>query len=302
MLGASVTSPSATVAVASTGASSSAVSWPAIIGGAVAAAAVTVVLLLIGAGLGFASMSPWPNSGASATTFTIVGGIWLIVVQWVSSGIGGYLTGRLRTRWVGYHSHEVFFRDTANGFLMWALASLVGATLVASSVGSLVSGGAHAVTSIASGVAQGATQGATQGAAANPSAVSSAMDYGIDRLFRSPNPAPANTAANAAEARGEATRILANAARTGELPAADRTYLAQLIAARTGISQADAEKRIDDVVNQAKAAAAKAREVADTARKSASAVSFFTALSMLVGAFIAAAAAAYGGWGRDERD
>jgi hypothetical protein len=107
-----------------------------------------------------------------------------------------------------------------------------------------------------------------------------------------------NTAA--APSRTEATHILANAFRDGELPAADRTYLAQLIAARAGIPQADAEKRIDDMVTEAKAAAAKAREAADKARKAASAGSFFTALSMLVGAFIACAAAAYGGSTRDE--
>lgn len=291
MLGA--TPPDAAIA-----APASAVSWPAIIGGAVAAAAITVVLLLIGAGLGFASMSPWPNAGASAVTFTIFGAIWLIVVQWLSAGVGGYITGRLRTRWVGHHTHEVFFRDTANGFLMWALATLIGATIIASSVGTLVSGGAQAVTSIAAGAAQGASQGAASNPSA-PSSLAASMDYGIDRLFRG-TPNTQDAAATNASSRAEATRILANSLRTGDLPAADRTYLAQLIAARAGIPQADAEKRIDDMVAEAKAAAVKAREVADKARKAASAAAFFTALSMLVGAFIASAAAAYGGWGRDE--
>ena len=108
-------------------ASPSAVSWPSIFGGAFAAAAVTLILLSLGSGFGLASVSPWSNAGTSATTFTIVTAIWLIVTQWLASGVGGYLTGRLRTKWVGLHTHEVFFRDTANGFSMWAAVSVIGA-------------------------------------------------------------------------------------------------------------------------------------------------------------------------------
>src|ERR1700730_4835360 len=95
----------------------SAVSWPAIIAGAVVAAAASLVLVVLGSGLGLASVSPWRNVGASATTFTIMTAIWLIVVQWAASGLGGYLTGRLRTKWVGTHTNEVFFADTAHGSL-----------------------------------------------------------------------------------------------------------------------------------------------------------------------------------------
>jgi hypothetical protein len=276
---------------------SSAVSWPAIIGGAVAAASISIVLLLVGAGLGLASVSPWPGLGASATTFTIMGAIWLIVVQWLSAATGGYITGRLRTPWVGRHTHEVFFRDTANGFLMWALATLIGAMVVTSALGTLAGGVGRAATSVASSTAQGAAQGAAANPS-TPSALSGWMDYGVDRLFRSAT--PAEPGAGMAETRTEATRILANSLRSGEMPAADRVYLAQLVAARTGISQADAEKRVDEMVNDAKATADKARAATDTARKAASATSLFAALSMVIGAFIAAAAAAYGGAGRDE--
>src|ERR1700761_4366470 len=106
-------------------ASVSAVSWPAVFAGAVVAAALALVLVGIGAGLGFASLSPW-NGGPSPAAFTIVAGIWLIVTQWLSAGLGGYVTGRLRTRWVGVHRHEVFFRDTAHGLVSWALAGLGG--------------------------------------------------------------------------------------------------------------------------------------------------------------------------------
>jgi hypothetical protein len=101
--------------------SASAISWAAIIGGASAAVALSLILLALGSGFGLASVSPWPNSGASVTTLTVMTAIWLVVVQWISSGLGGYLTGRLRTKWVGVHTHEVFFRDTAHGLLAWAV-------------------------------------------------------------------------------------------------------------------------------------------------------------------------------------
>jgi hypothetical protein len=94
------------------------------ISGFLPAAALTLILLALGSGFGLASVSPWPSSGASVTTFTVMTAIWLIIVQWVSSGLGGYLTGRLRTKWVGVHTHEVFFRDTAHGFLAWAVAAV----------------------------------------------------------------------------------------------------------------------------------------------------------------------------------
>src|SRR5471030_496234 len=125
--------------------SSSGVAWPAIIGGAFAAAALSLILLALGSGLGLASVSPWSNSGASATTFTVMTAVWLIVIQWLASGLGGYLTGRLRTKWVGLHTHEVFFRDTANGFLTWATATVIGAVFLAAAASSFVSGSASVV-------------------------------------------------------------------------------------------------------------------------------------------------------------
>jgi hypothetical protein len=266
----------------------SAVSWAAIIGGAVAAASATLVLLALGSGLGLASISPWRNAGVSATSFTIGAGIWLIVVQWLSSGLGGYLTGRLRTKWVGTHTHEVFFRDTAHGFLTWALASVIGALILASAASSAIGTSTQAAATVASGAAAGA------GAAAP---MAQARDYDVDSLYRGEN---AQMAATDPAVRSETTRILANGVRNGDVPAADQSYLAQLIASRTGISQDDAQKRVNDVVAREKAAEVKAQQAADTARKSASAVSIFTALSMVIGAFIASAAAALGGSLRDE--
>jgi hypothetical protein len=273
--------------------SASGVAWPAIIGGAFAAIALTLILLALGSGLGLASVSPWPNFGTSATTFTVMTAVWLIVTQWLASGLGGYLTGRLRTKWVGLHTHEVFFRDTANGFLTWAAATVIGAAFLASAASSVVSGTATMMAGVASGAAAGASQGATRsgGTLADP------MVYFVDSLYRTDPPS-----ANAADqdVRAQSTRIMLNGILNGDVPAPDKTYLAQLVAARTGLSQADAEKRVDNVIAQEKAAEVKARQAADATRKAGAYLSIFTALSMLVGAFIACVAAALGGQQRDE--
>jgi len=273
--------------------SRSAVAWPAIIGGAFVAAAVSVLLLALGSGIGLASVSPWRGSNPSAATFTAMAAIWLIVVQWVSSGLGGYLTGRLRTKWVETHSHEVFFRDTANGLLTWAVASVFVVGLVASSATSIVSGGTRAAATVAAGTLGGASQGAAQ----NATQASDPTGYLIDTLFR---PAQPSANAPASEVKGEATRILATGLPNPPIGRGDRTYLAQLVAARAGISLADAEKRVDDVVAKAQAAEEKARQVANAARKAAASFAFFTFVSMLIGAFIACVAAALGGQQRDE--
>jgi hypothetical protein len=256
-------------------ASTSGIAWPPILAGAFAAAATSLILLALGSGFGLASVSPWPNSGASATTFTAMMAIWLIIVQWLSSGLGGYLTGRLRTKWVGVHTHEVFFRDTAHGFLAWAVAAVVGAAVLASVASSLLSGVAHRAPLTAADANQGVLQ-------ADLSA------YDVDSLFRSDHPNPTDQ-----DVRAEATRILAIGIKNGDLPAADQTYLAQLVAARTGLSQANAEKRVEEVI-------AKGKADADAVRKAGAYLSIFTAVSMLIGAFIAAAAAALGGRHRDE--
>jgi hypothetical protein len=132
----------------------SAASWPAIFAGAVVAVAVSLVLLALGSGLGFAAISPWPGHGASATTFTVTAAIWLIVTQWLSAALGGYIAGRLRTKWVGTHTHEVFFRDTAHGFVTWSLATVFVATVFAGTFFSMVGGGMHALGGAASAAAQ----------------------------------------------------------------------------------------------------------------------------------------------------
>src|SRR5438105_15823133 len=112
--------------------STSGVSWAAVLAGAIASAALTLVLLSLGTGMGFSVVSPWGNSGVSATTFKIGTGLYFIVMAMISSAVGGYLAGRLRTKWVGVQATEVHFRDTAHGFLAWATASVLGAVLLAS--------------------------------------------------------------------------------------------------------------------------------------------------------------------------
>ena len=192
--------------------SPSAVSWPAIIAGAFVAAAVSLVLLTLGSGLGFAAISPWPGHGISATTFVVTSAIWLIVTQWISSAFGGYVAGRLRTRWMNTHTHEVFFRDTAHGLITWAVATVLVAAVFASSA--LSAGGREAAASGASAALQSTAH--------------------------APQP----------------------------------------------------EKRIDE--------SAVDRADADAVRKAASEAAVYTALSMLVGAFIASVSAALGGRLRDE--
>lgn len=256
-------------------------SWGAIIGGAVVAAAVSLVLIALGAGFDLASVSPWPGNGASATTFTAMTAIWFIVIQWLASAFGGYLTGRLRTQWVNTHAHEVFFRDTAHGLVTWALATVLAAGVLTSATTLLAAGAARAVTTMAPGGTSGNTRGSAAGS------------YDLDVLFRGrAGEANSESASALADARTETMRILANGLASHGVPAADRSYLAQLVAARTGVSQAQAEQRVDTFIEHSK-------QTADQARKAASAVAIFTALSMLIGAFIACVAAAIGGRRRD---
>ncbi len=270
----------------------SAVSWAAIIGGAFVIAAVTMLLLALGSGLSLSSVSPWPGSGVSATSFTVMTAIWLIVVQWVSAGLGGYVTGRLRTQWTGVHSDEVFFRDTAHGLLAWAVAAVIGFGLLASAASTIVGGGAHAVGGLASSAVSGASQGGAQSAGSG----GGVSGYYLDQLFRSDRDASGEQ-----DPRPEVARILAMGVQNGSVPDGDKNYLAELVATRTGISQDDARKRVDTLIGQEQAAEQKAKAAADQARKAAASLSFYTFFSMLIGAFIASAAAALGGRSRDDR-
>jgi hypothetical protein len=279
-----------------------AVSWAAVAAGAVAAAALTLLLVAFGAGMGFSAVSPWSDSGVSASTFSVATGIYLVLVGIMSSAVGGYIAGRLRSKWTGVHTNEVFFRDTAHGFLAWAFATLICATALASTTAHLANGAAASLA--------GATGQAAR--AANPA------DIYVDKLFRpaaagavAATPAkPADNASSAnndsappmgggsgamgnAQSRNEIVRLWTADFRDGDdLTSADRSYVAQVVAARTGISQADAEKRVNEVATEAKSAI-------DKARRSAAKLSFWLTAALLFGAFAASLAGAEGGALRD---
>ncbi len=280
----------ALAAEAPAGGAISAVSWPAIFAGSVVAAAMTIVMLALGSGLGLASVSPWSLGRPGPVSFTVMAAIWMVATQWVASGLGGYLTGRLRTRWMGVHAHEVFFRDTAHGFLAWALASLVVVALVSGAATMAVSAGVRAATT------PGPTDG-TSPAAALAAAPIQGLAYDVDTLFRSDRPDPTSSAS---DARAEAARILASAAVNGQMPPADSVYLSQLVSDHAFVTPAEARRRVDAVAAREQDAAGKVRMAADEARKAAAAFGLIAALSMLIGALIASAAAALGGMERDQ--
>ena len=241
--------------------SRSAVAWAPVLAGAVVAIATTMILLALGSGLGFAAASPWPGAAPAAETFAITAGVWLIVTQWLSSALGGYIAARLRTKWTGIHTHEVTFRDTAHGLLAWAVASVIIAGVALSTTASTIGAASSAATTAASDATDTLMRTSRPGATASPAA------------------------------RAEVLRLLG---RGTTMQADDRSYLTNEVAAQTGVSPQEAQQRVDTAITSV-------RTAADKARKVSSALGFFTALSMLIGAFIASAAAAYAGQLRDAR-
>lgn len=250
----------------------SAVHWGAVLAGGLAAAALSLVLFAFGAGAGLSAISPWsPN--ATATTFKVSVGIYFLVTATMSSAVGGYLAGRLRTRWSGAHSREVFFRDTAHGLLAWAFATVLSIALLAAPVGALLGSAGSAIASVA---------GRSSGL----------LDAPIDAMLR---PAAGTNLSSADRGvwRTEVARVFGAAFQPGgEFSADDRAYLARIVAASTGISQADAEQRVGAAIDGAK-------QTADKARKAAAQLSLWLAASLLMGAFSASLAAIEGGGLRD---
>jgi hypothetical protein len=255
---------------------SSGVSWAAVIAGAFVTAALSLVLLALGAGLGLSSVSPWSNVGASASAVGTGTIVWLILNEIIASAMGGYLAGRLRTKWAILHTDEVYFRDTAHGFLVWAVAVVITSSFLAAA-GTSMAGGTG--TSILSTSGTGSNVGASA-RTADPN------DYFVDTLFRSDRTLSDDAA------RSEAGRILANALRQKDIPASDKNYLEQMVTARTGLNQSDAEKRVSTVL-------ATAREVLDASRKAAAHLLLWLFIALLIGAFCASYAATIGGRQRD---
>jgi hypothetical protein len=261
----------------------SAVSWGAVFAGGVSAAAVAAILGIFGAGLGLASVSPWRGQGMSVGGFTVLAAIWLIIVQWVASFVGGYMAGRLRTKYVAVHTDEVFFRDTAHGFLAWALAVL----FAVAALGAVGQTGANAGAQAASSVANMLPN-----------------SYYTDLLFRQPpggGPLVGTSAPGVTnqELYSQAGSILAEEVARGGVPADDQAYLAQLVSEKTGLSSADAQARVTDVLNRQLGDVIRAKQLANAARKAASGALVYGFVSLLIGAFIASVAGAVGGRLRD---
>lgn len=246
----------------------SGVSWAAVLAGAAASCALTLLLLSFGTGMGFAVVSPWGGRGVSSSTFEIGSGLYFIVMAMISSALGGYLAGRLRSKWVGLHTTEIQFRDTAHGFLAWAVASVVGALLLASPASSIIGGAASGANSVQA----------------------STMTSYADMLLRSDNRPDQQSLS---DTRDEIVRLFTTSFHErNDVNSPDRDYLVKLVSSRTGLSQSDAEKRVNDVIAQAKTDL-------DKLRKTAMQTAIWLTLSLFIGAFSAALAALEGGGVRD---
>jgi hypothetical protein len=300
----------------------SAVSWSAVLAGAATITILSLILLILGVGLGLSSVSPWADRGVTAGALGLSTVIWLIVAQAIASGVGGYLAGRMRTRWLQVHRDEVYFRDTAHGFLSWAVATIAMAVLMTSVISSIVGGGMRAGASIVSGVT-GATSTSTP---AQNNAPQSALTIAgnmlqnnvLDTLFRSEpadgvtraNPLPAATSRegiaaqqSSAAINAELSQILVRSLRAEEIPPSDLSYLGRWVTQRTGLNQQDAEKRVAETFSALRKDASEAefaaRAAADMARKASAKAALWLFASLLIGAFVASFAAIYGGRERD---
>jgi hypothetical protein len=250
----------------------SGVSWAAVVAGAFVSAALSLSLLALGAGAGLGSISPWSNVGASATAVGVGALVWLIILQILSSGTGGYLAGRLRTKWVNVHTDEVYFRDTAHGFLVWAVGLVLAAAFLTSAASYMV--GTAAQTSAP-------TRSEGPGVDSNR--------YFVDSLFRSPK---ASSEASETPLVSEVGIIFARSLKQGGLSPQDKAYVTEAVAARTGVSPAEADRRVSD-------AFARDQQAADDARKAVAHSLFWLFVALLIGAFSASFAATIGGRQRD---
>jgi hypothetical protein len=241
----------------------SGISWAAVIGGAFVAASISLIMLALGAGFGLSALSPWSNTGVSARELGVAAIVWLIVTQVLSCALGGYLAGRLRTKWIAIHTDEVYFRDTANGFLVWAVGVVMTAALLASAATSMV------------------------GKPPNASKPADPRGYFVDRLFWSDGQSQNIDAA----AQTEAGLLLANALQQDD-SRTDQNYLAHLVALHTGLGNSDADARVSQVLNDA-------REAEDAARRTTSRFLLWLFMALLMGAFSASFAATIGGRQRD---
>jgi hypothetical protein len=255
-------------------------SWRAVLAGGVTSAAISILLAAVGVGLGLSAISPWGDAGVSATTFKMGAGVYLVAVSMLASTVGGYLAGRLRTKWVGVHDHEIYFRDTAHGLVVWAFATVLSASVLGA-----------ATTHILGGVTAGLAPAVASAAPANP------VDAYVDSLLRA-DPAPSTSASQPPEtssSRAELGRLLGPVLLHGaSISTADRSYVVKVVSARTGLSPADAEARVLEVI-------ARAKQAADDARKAAASLALWLAAALLAGALASMLGATEGGLLRDSK-
>jgi hypothetical protein len=274
-------------------------SWSAAIAGAIAATAVTFIVISLGTGIGLSLASPYRPS-PSAGTLTIAGAVWLVMAQAIGFTTGGYFAGRLRSPAGDGVIGERRFRDGAQGFLVWALGVVITLFMImaAGELTALVGVNAAATTA-------GATAGSGAGNALQRAGTGAdPTGYYVDTLFRappsaaaSPSPAAAGDAQAAEQSRGEASRILTTGIRDGQLSQEDRTQLARIVSARTGMSPEEANRRVDEVVAQYRE---NAKAAADKAAKAGAYLSFWTFMSLLIGAAAGTLGGIVGGELRDE--
>lgn len=301
-------------------------SWGAIIAGALCAAAISLVLFTFGSAIGLSAISPWPDVGLPPTVVLVIAALWAALVQVVGFASGGYVAGRVRNSWGSVVAHERRFRDGMHGLIVWAVGLLVGAAIAASAAGGLLRTGAQATATIAAGAAGGLVASQSTGL---QTVTATPADYGFDYLMRPSTaarvpaagappqaatpPAAAGTPVeaapqpmlwrlpNAQELQSSVVRIFADGLKAGTLPAGDRTYLASLVSMRTGMPQAEAEKRVDEAFQEAKNAEVKVRAAADKARRASVIAAFLAAATLAIGCAAACAGATMGGRHRDEQ-
>ncbi len=259
------------------------VQWAPIIGGAVVATAISTIMTIFGSAIGLSMVSADFERSSSATAFAIAGALWALWVTVSCCMAGGYLAGRMRRPTFDSSKDERKIRDAAHGLLVWATGALLITIIATSSLFGAAKTAASSVASASSGAASLISQNVDPLAAA------------LDNVMRTSGQQPVS-----AQERDEASRIFVAALANGRVEQADRDYLAERLAARSNMSQQDAQKRIDDAFARLSQAKEAAKQAAERARKIAVLSAFLTAAALLVGAAAAAWAAGLGGEHRDE--
>ena len=263
------------------------IDWPAIIAGTVLATAISFVLLTFGSAIGLSLTSAYEGRGMTLFWFAIAAALWVLWVQISSFMAGGYLTGRMRRRNYDATEYESDIRDGSHGLVMWAVAVLLGALIAFSGVSAVLSTATGAASTVAAGAAGNADDLLGEG-----------NSLLVDRLLRSTNSSSQTTGA---DNRGEVGRVIVGALDDGELAEADRQYLASIVSDRSGLSQEEAQARVDETWAQAQEARATAEEVAETARRIGLIAAFLTAASLFASAIGAYFGATLGGNHRDKQ-